>query len=218
MFFVDAHTHRRSSHPNTTSLVNVRITATTELFEADGICTVGLHPWDVTEDWRDAADLVEELSTEELVLGIGECGLDRSCNAPWLYQIDAFEFLADLAERMSKPIVVHCVKAHDELLRVHKFVDPRQPWLLHGFVKGAELAKQCLDAGMILSFGASVLKESASLVEAVRLCPADRFLLETNVDDVSIDDIYSAVAMMRGVPLEDLCATLHQTFNTVFRQ
>jgi Tat protein secretion system quality control protein TatD with DNase activity len=69
-----------------------------------------------------------------------------------------------------------------------------------------------------LSFGAAVLKESSSLVEAVRLCPADRFLLETDTDDASIEDIYAAVATMRGVPLEELCATLQQTFDTVFKR
>jgi TatD DNase family protein len=218
MQYVDAHTHRRSPSDSVTSLVNIRITSATEVFETDGICTVGLHPWDVAEDWRDAVDIVEELSGEELVLAIGECGLDRAVNAPWIHQVDAFEYIADLAERVSKPLVIHCVKAHDELLRVHKFLDPNQPWVLHGFVKGADLARQCLDAGMILSFGAAVLKESSSLAEAVRLCPPDRFLLETDTDDVEIRDIYAAVATMRGVPLEDLCATLQQTFDNVFKR
>ena len=218
MQYVDAHTHRRSPKDTVTSLVNIRITSATEVFETDGICTVGLHPWDVNEDWRDAFDIVEELSGEELVVGIGECGLDRASNAPWIHQVDAFEYVADLVERVSKPLVIHCVKAHDELLRVHKFIDPIQPWVLHGFVKGVDLARQCLDAGMILSFGAAVLKESSSLVEAVRLCPADRFLLETDTDGASIEDIYAAVATMRGVPLEELCPTLQQPFATVFKR
>jgi TatD DNase family protein len=218
MHYVDAHSHRRSASVDVTSLVNIRITVDMEVFETDGICTVGLHPWDVTEDWRDAVDIVEELSSEDLVLGIGESGLDRACNAPWIHQVDAFEYIADLAERVAKPLVIHCVKAHDELLRVHKFIEPTQPWVLHGFVKGADLARQCLDAGMVLSFGAAVLKESASLVEAVRLCPEDRFLLETDVDDATIEEIYAAVADMRGVSRGDLCATLQRTFDTVFKR
>lgn len=218
MQYVDAHTHRRSPNGAVTSLVSIRITNATEVFETDGICSVGLHPWDVNEDWRDAIDIVEELSSEELVLAVGECGLDRAGNSPWIHQVDAFEYVADLVERVSKPLIIHCVKAHDELLRVHKFIDPIQPWVLHGFVKGADLARQCLDAGMFLSFGAAVLKESPSLTEALRLCPSDRFLLETDTDHTSIADIYAAVAAQRGVPLEELCATLQQTFDSVFRR
>jgi TatD DNase family protein len=177
-----------------------------------------LHPWDVTADWRDVADVVEELLEEELVVGLGECGLDRSSSSPWPHQIDAFEYLAELAERTSRPLIIHCVKAHDELLRVHKFINPSQPWILHGFVKGADLAKQCLDAGMVLSFGPALLRESPTLVEAVRLCPADRFLLETDTDDSLISDVYAAAARIRGVSLEELCATQQQTFETDFKR
>lgn len=187
-----------------------------EVFETDGICTVGLHPDDVTEDWRDALDIVEDLMSEKLVLGIGECGLDQSSNAPWIHQVDAFEYAADLAERFTKPLVVHCVKAHDELLSIHKFIDPIQQWVLHGFVKGADLARQYLDSGMILTFGAAVTKESASLVETIRMCPSDRFLLETGADNVRIEDIYDAVAKIRGVSVEELCTAVHETFEKVF--
>lgn len=218
MTYFDAHSHRRSKDPSTTTLVCVRITASTEVFETDGICTVGLHPWDVTEDWRDVVDIVEDLAQEELVVGIGEVGIDRACDAPWQHQVDAFEYIADLAERVSKPLVIHCVKAHDELLRIHRFVNPVQPWVLHGFVKGADLAKQCLDAGMYLSFGPAVFKESVSLIEALRLCPADRLLIETDDEHVSISDVYTTVAKLRGVTTEELCAIQQQNFETVFKR
>lgn len=218
MLYVDAHAHRRSPDPDVKSLVSIRITPSSDVFETDGICSVGLHPWDVTEDWRDAIYLVEEVLSEELVLAIGEVGLDRSCNAPWAHQVDAFEVIGDLAERTTKPLVIHCVKAHDELLRIHKFLGPLQPWIHHGFIKGADLARQCLDAGMILSFGAATLAPSTSLSEAVRICPADRFLLETDTSDSTINEIYAAVASIRGVSIEELCETLHQTFNNVFSQ
>ncbi|MFN4907419.1 MAG: TatD family hydrolase [Bacteroidota bacterium] len=218
MKYIDAHAHHRASDPDVTSVVSIRINADTEVFETDGICTVGLHPWDVTAEWRDVADVLEDLMQEELVVGIGECGIDRSCSAPWGHQIDAFEYIADMAERVSRPLVVHCVKAHDELLRVHKFVNPSQPWILHGFVKGAELARQCLDAGMILSFGPSVCRDSSALHEALRLCPSERFLLETDTDQTPISDVYAAAATIRGVSIEELCAIQQQTFETVFKR
>ena len=218
MTYFDAHSHRRSADPSVTTLLCVRINAATEVFETDGICTVGLHPWDVTADWRDVVEIVEDLTQEELVVGIGEVGLDRAANAPWPHQVDAFEYIADLGERVSKPLVIHCVKAHDELLRVHKFVNPVQPWVLHGFVKGADLARQCLDAGMYLSFGPAVLKESSSLSETLKLCPSDRLLLETDNEAVTINDVYAAVAHVRGVTIEELCAIQQQNFETVFKR
>lgn len=218
MKYIDAHAHRRASDPDVTSVVSIRIDADTEVFETDGICTVGLHPWDVTADWRDVADILEDLTQEELVVGIGECGLDRSCSAPWGHQVDAFEYIADLAERVSRPLVVHCVKAHDELLRVQKFINPSQPWILHGFVKGADLARQCLDAGMILSFGPALCKDASPLHDVLRLCPVERFLLETDNEETRISDVYAAAATVRGVSIEELCAIQQQTFETVFKR
>ncbi|MEY3385367.1 MAG: hypothetical protein RIR53_178 [Bacteroidota bacterium] len=218
MKYIDAHSHRRASDPDVTSVVSIRINAETEVFETDGICTVGLHPWDVTADWRDVVDMVEDLLEEELVVGIGECGLDRASGSPWTHQVDAFEYISELAERTSRPLIIHCVKAHDELLRVHKFINPSQPWILHGFVKGAELAKQCLDAGMYLSFGPAVLRESPALVEALRLCPTDRFLLETDNEEIPISDVYASAAAVRGLSIEELCAIQQQTFETVFKR
>lgn len=218
MKYIDAHTHRRASDPDVTSVVSIRINADTEVFETDGICTVGLHPWDVTAEWRDVVDVVEDLLEEELVVGLGECGLDRASSSLWTHQVDAFEYLAELAERTSRPLIIHCVKAHDELLRVHKFIKPSQPWILHGFVKGADLAKQCLDVGMYLSFGPALRRESATLLEALKLCPNDRFLLETDTDEAPISDVYATAAMVRGMSIEELCATQQQIFETVFKR
>jgi TatD DNase family protein len=90
--------------------------------------------------------------------------------------------------------------------------------VLHGFVKGADLAKQCLDAGMYLSFGPALFKESASLIEALRLCPTDRLLIETDDEHVSISDVYTTVAKLRGVTTEELCAIQQQNFETVFKR
>ncbi|MBU3698917.1 MAG: TatD family deoxyribonuclease [Candidatus Kapabacteria bacterium] len=218
MKYIDAHSHRRASDPDVTSVVSIRINSETEVFETDGICTVGLHPWDVNADWRDVVDMLEDLLEEELVVGIGECGLDRASGSPWTHQVDAFEYISELAERTSRPLIIHCVKAHDELLRIQKFIKPSQPWVLHGFVKGADLAKQCLDAGMYLSFGPTILRESPALIEALRLCPADRFLLETDNEETPITDVYSAAAAVRGVSIEELCAIQQQTFETVFKR
>lgn len=219
MQYVDIHTTKPTHRPDVISLASIRITKDTEEFVEDGLCTVGLHPSDVDDDWRDAFDIVEELASDELVLGIGACGLDRACIAPWLLQIDAFNALADLAERVSKPMVVHCVKAYDELFQVQRDVDAAQTWVLHGFVKGQELARQYLDAGMHLSFDSNVMRETPTLIEVVRFCPDDRIHLETGSNSVvSIEMVTERAARLRGITTESLCEILERNFNSVFKQ
>lgn len=219
MQYVDVHSTKHTHWPDAISLASIRITKDTEEFVEDGLCTVGLYPSDVDDDWRDAFDIVEELASDELVVGIGVCGLDRACDAPWLLQIDAFNALADLAERVSKPMVVRCVKAFDELFQVQKDVDAVQTWVLHGFVKGQELARQYLDAGMHLSFDSNVMRETPTLIEVVKFCPDDRIHLETGSNStVGIEVITERVANLRGISTQALCDILVRNFNSVFNK
>ena len=71
---------------------------------------------------------------------------------------------------------------------------------------------------MYLSFGPAVFKESASLIEALKLCPSDRLLVETDNDDAPIAQVYAAVATVRGITTEELCAIQQQNFETVFKR
>lgn len=219
MQYIDIHTTHSNHKPDVISLVSIRITKETDEFVEEGLCTVGIHPSDIDDDWRDAFDIVEELASDEVVVGIGACGIDRACDAPWLLQLDAFHALADLAERVSKPMIVHCMKAHDELLHIQKDVDAVQTWVLHGFVKGQELARQYLDAGMHLSFDANVMRDTPTLIEVVKFCPEDRIHLETGPNpQTSIYEITERVAAIRGVSTQALCDILVRNFNHVFRQ
>ena len=219
MSYIDIYSSLSAQRPDLLRLISVRITKDTEEFIEDGLCTVGLHPNDVDDDWRDAFDIVEELAGDDIVVGVGVCGLDRSCEAPWLLQVDAFSTLADLSERVSKPFLVRCSKAHDELLHMHKNTDPVQPWIVTEFVKGQELARQMLDAGMHLSFGAAVMKDTPTLIEVVKLCPNDRLHLETGTQsEVDIAAITKRVAELRGVETDALCAVLQSNFDAVFKR
>jgi Tat protein secretion system quality control protein TatD with DNase activity len=50
------------------------------------------------------------------------------------------------------------------------------------------------------------------------MCPADRLLIETDDEDKAIQDVYAAVATLRGVTTQELCAIQQQNFETVFKR
>jgi len=86
-------------------------------------------------------------------------------------------------------------------------------------VKGQELARQLLDAGMHLSFGAAVMKDTPTLIEVVKLCPADRLHLETGLQtEHDIVAITNRVAELRGTTPAELCDVLQSNFDAVFRR
>lgn len=115
--------------------------------------SVGIHPWEsATASEADFKAILDDLSDANVV-AIGECGLDRLRGPELAIQRDVFVRQLELAEKAGKPVIIHCVRAFDELLRLRKQLRPSVDWIVHGFRGKPELARQLADTGMYLSLG-----------------------------------------------------------------
>ena len=63
----------------------------------------------------------------ELSLGCEEHGMDRRWDSPLPEQEAAFRLQVEESERNAKPLVIHCVRTLEEILRIRKEMRPRQP-------------------------------------------------------------------------------------------
>ena len=97
--------------------------------------------------------LLTEALFDPSVIALGEAGLDKSIDAPLSLQTEVFTEQVKLSEAFRKPLVIHCVKAWDELLAVKKDLNPQMPWVIHGFRGNDILAEQLIRKGLYLSFG-----------------------------------------------------------------
>jgi len=168
-------------------------------------CSVGLHPWDVTRDWQEQVAQAEADAALPNVWAIGECGLDTLRGPDIELQTAAFCAQAALAERMGKPVVIHCVRAFDRLLRLHKMCRPRVAWIVHGFRGKAELAKQLMAKGMLLSFGHEFNAETVRYV----VTSARPFYLETDQTAGGLTDVCRRVEDALGRSHVLLCGRSH---------
>lgn len=161
--------------------------------------SIGLHPWHVDEGWKTQAcdNLIPWLSLPQ-VAAIGEAGIDHLRGGRMTDQLAAFEMQAHLAAEVSKPLIVHCVKAFDEVIRLHKTSFVHEPWIIHGFRGKAEQARQLLREGFFLSFGEHYHEE------AMGLCPTERLLIETDESELGIEELYTRAASIRHTEVEDL--------------
>lgn len=133
--------------------------------------SIGIHPW-----WTDAPaeeicgfiGNLEVLLQHEQVIRAGECGLDKLRGASLERQIEIFKAQVQISERTGKPLTIHCVRAYDVLLRLHKAWKPRQNWTVHGFRGRPQLAQQLLSAGLDLSFGEIYNAEAYALTPPER--------------------------------------------------
>lgn len=161
-----------------------------EGLRATGLYSLGLHPC-YADDMTDAAFglLSRRIERERSrVWAIGEAGLDKLSVVPMPLQEHYFILQAELSERLGLPLVIHCVRAYNELIALKRRLKPRVQWIIHGYRRNANLARQLLGEGFALSFG----KHWHS--EALRLAYAHQALyIETDDDDISIESVREAI-------------------------
>lgn len=161
------------------------------------INSVGIHPWYIKEETVDEVIniLVDKLEHDEnkQIKAIGECGLDRLSTVPMDVQQRVFIKHVELSERFHLPLIIHCVKATDELLAIRRSCSPTQLWIWHGFRGKPQQLEQLLRAGLYISFGFKYNKES------LLACPPDRMYLETDTDPRSVQELYDEISSFKEV-------------------
>jgi len=212
---INIHTHHPTAADSVLEIQSVRFGETPE--PDASYYSVGLHPWYLEGISRENALIwLREQAARPEVLAVGEAGLDKLTGAAWDVQMQAFEWCIEVSEESGMPLVVHCVRAYEEILSVKKRLQPKQPWMIHGFRKNLSVAKRLLDAGCMLSYGAALLQPQAALQEAFIYTPDDSFFLETDDQNVDIRQIYAAAAEIRQVSVEKMERMMWENFHRVF--
>ncbi len=210
--YIDIHTHQAFEESREVfALKSLRLCELSSLaLDKRSSYTLGLHPYfreDISEEsWE--AFRSYYLTSEGCFWGIGECGLDKRSQVPMEEQIDFLIRQIKLSEGVQKTLVLHVVKAWNNLLSIKRRLQPKQAWIIHGFRGNPILAKQLLEAGFYLSFGEYYNLDSFLLAESY-----GRAFLETDESaTLSIQDIYQRSAQELGLELGELKERYQQRF------
>ena len=177
-----------------------------------GCCfSCGVHPW-YSENADPQLKFLEEIASDNRIIAIGEIGYDRLKGPDMKVQRYVFEKQIELAERLKKPVIIHCVKAWEELLASYKKFNPKQPWIIHGYRGKPELTQQLLSHGFIFSIGEKFNKDSVSEI------PSDFLFCETDVYDTDIVTVYKNLAEALDISLEDLAGKIENNVAKIFPQ
>ena len=177
--------------------------------------SVGIHPWHINENTV-AAEMAKVKMASELknVLAIGECGLDRVCKTSYKLQEKIFIEQLLWANEIAKPLIIHCVRAHREILFLLKEYNNLAPVIFHGFNNNEEIANSIIDAGHMISFGKSLMYPNAENVFSK--IPIENIFLETDDNEIIIDDIYKQAAKIKNISTERLSLQIQKNRNKVF--
>lgn len=178
--------------------------------------TYGIHPWFLNEKNHEQQIIsVKKSADHPNMIAIGEAGFDKLRGPSPELQRKVFEEQVVIAETYHKPLIIHCVKAWDELLAAHKKLKPEMPWLIHGFRGNVNLASQLLSKGMYISFWFDFVVRPESGILIKRL-PAERIFLETDGAEIDIKTIYNKVATDLDITVDKLKSIIRTNFDKFF--
>lgn len=208
MDFFNIHTHIAKHLESEILSVDVRSYSS---IDKNAFLSVGIHPWYLTDDdAENQLDLLRKAIESTQVVAIGECGFDKLKGPSIELQKVVFKEEMAMAEEHGLPLVIHCVKASNELIQLKRQTRPEQPWIIHGFRGKEALVKEYIQHGFYLSFGACYQEE------ALRSVPVERLFIETDESELSIEDIYFRVAQSRGMDLKELTESIKKNVERVF--
>ena len=184
------------------------------------LAAVGIQPNYCAEAGEGDWDKVVSLAEQPRVVALGETGLDRYWDyTPFEVQQDYFDRHLRLSQQLDLPFIVHmrdCGSDIVEMLREARQHGPLRG-VMHSFTGDAELAKECLELGLEISFAGMVTyKKSDDLRAVAASIPDGRILIETDAPYLSphpkrgkrptepalIVHTAECLARVRGVDLE----------------
>ena len=194
-----------------------------ESFPGRVLAAVALHPNEapVVADLEADLAVIESLAKHPRVRAIGETGLDFFRTEPGLRdrQIYSFKRHIALAKEVDKALVIHDRNAHRAVLDTLLEVGAPEKTIFHCYSGDAEMARECVEAGYILSFAGTVtFKNAPELREAAKLVPIEQILIETDSPFLApsphrgtlntpaqVANIIRFVADLRDVSVDYLC-------------
>lgn len=197
----------------------------------------GLHPWWVGSEREGWLAELEAHLTQHPDAGVGEIGLDRWIRgSDFDRQQEVFAAQLGLAERLDRPVSIHCLRAWGTMLGILESRPLRRGVLLHSYGGPVELVPAFVPLGAFFSISGYFFnpgKEGKLAVfDAVQ---PDRLLIESDAPDMlppsemrryrlcdaegseinhpgNLASLYEAVASRYGWSLEETKERMQRNF------
>jgi len=205
-----------------------------EKWNTQVLAAVALHPNEapVVEDLERDLSIINELAGHPRVRAIGETGLDFFRTEPALQDKQKYSFKKhiEIAKIHKKALVIHDRDAHRSVLDTLDEVGAPDITIFHCYSGDAQMAKECIEKGYVLSFAGTVtFKNAPQLREAVKLVPHNQLLVETDSPFLApmphrgslntpaqIPNILRFIAAERSEDLASLTQAISENANRIF--
>ena len=204
------------------------------------------------EDTPEAFDIeaLEALARDPKVVAIGECGLDYYVRdkRPFAFaqgrhetsdmgretkdgQKEVFIRQIELANRVQKPLMIHCRSAFPDLISIlHSkfYILHSNPGVIHFFSGTLAEARELLDMGFAFTFG-GVITFSRDYDEVIKILPLEKILSETDAPYVTpepyrgkrnepayVVEVVKKLAEIKSISVDETASVIRANIKRIF--
>jgi len=214
MQYINLHTHLIKSGSDI-QILNVFAQDLNET-EPDHFFSAGIHPWHIgSVNPEECFQSIEQSMLNSNMLAVGECGLDRVIDTDFAFQKELYQKQIELAQKYDKPLIIHCVRAYPDLIKMKKDHRSVVPWILHGYQGNRDTTAELVRHGFYFSIG-KALFDSTKLQKILPEIPIERLFFETDDSEFSIQKIYLFAAQILKTDEELLVQVISSNFKKLF--
>ncbi|QUM87849.1 TatD family hydrolase [Moritella sp. 36] len=192
---------------------------------------LGIHPYFLADFDDSHLQLLDaHLAAGKGIVAVGEFGLDKAVDFPFEQQLQICKQQLLLAKHYDLPVILHCRKAHNELIQLLQLVKLPRGGVLHGFSGSSQLGMQYIKLGFKLGIGGVITYPRAVKTrQAVSELPLTSLLLETDSPDmpilgyqgrrnepVNITEVLQTLTKLRREPKKLIAKTNFSSFIELF--
>ena len=145
--------------------------------------TIGIHPHESSTNIITSKQIIDGLSENSKIIGIGETGLDFYYNnSEKDRQIASFREHIEASIETNVPLIVHSREAEKETFEIlNQYKNEKIKILMHCFTGSKEFSKKLISLNAFFSAsGIITFKNSVNLQETFKSIPIDNILIETD--------------------------------------
>ena len=201
---------------------------------------IAIHPTDIdkyeiNEVEKQFDSFYEE--NKDLIIGIGECGLDKK--HPEEYpdfekQVKWLKWHAKYANKLNLPIMLHIRMAYKDLIERWDEFNFQTQVIIHCFCGNKEEAQALLDKGCYISFAGVVTHKKAALEfanESIKTVPLDRIFVETDAPFLTpaeyrkktninlpfyIFETYDYICKIKNISFDELVDAVNENYKKAY--
>jgi TatD DNase family protein len=215
--FIDIHSHHTEREEGVFRIQNV-FTSDFQDIPADRPISIGLHPWHLSaESIQELPGILNKVLSNINVLALGEAGLDRVIKVSLEDQFPAFRKQIEFSIEYGKPLIIHCVKAIPELIKLRKEYTNATGWIVHGFNGNETLAAECVEAGICISLSQRLFRNPEKALKIAKQVPLSMAFAETDDDSMSIREVYETISQFYEMSVSEVISRFYLNYRNIFR-